>query len=217
MNKIRLLLVDDHAVVRTGIKMLLESQPDMVILGEAKDGAEALMLSRDLVPDIVIMDLTLPDISGIHVTRQLKQENPDIAVIALTIHEDEQYFFEMLQSGASGYVPKRAASEDLITAIRTAYKGDIYIYPSLTKTLVTDFLGRDQHEQENNLIEELTSREAEVLSLLAEGLSNEQIGDHLSISKHTVARHREHIMRKLGLHSRSDLVKFAIRRGLITP
>ncbi len=217
MSKIHLLLVDDHEVVRTGIKMLLESQPDLVIVGEAKNGAEALALSKTLVPDVVIMDLTLPDISGIEITRKLKQELPEMAIIALTIHEDEQYFFEMLQAGASGYVPKRAASEDLITAIHSAFKGEIYIYPSLTKTLVVDFLGRGSNDQGQNTIEGLTSREAEVLGLLAEGWSNDQIGERLSISKHTVARHREHIMRKLGLHSRSELVKFAIRKSLITP
>jgi two-component system response regulator NreC len=217
MNEIRLLLVDDHDVVRTGIKMLLESQTDLVIVGEANSGAQALSMSRALIPDVVVMDITLPDISGIEVTRQLKVENPEIAIVALTIHEDEQYFFEMLQAGASGYVPKRAASDDLITAIRTAYHGEIYIYPSLTKTLVSDFLGRASQEPGKYSIEGLTSREAVVLALLAEGLSNESIGAHLSISKHTVARHREHIMRKLGLHSRSELVKFAIRKGLINP
>ncbi len=217
MSKIRLLLVDDHDVVRTGIKMLLESQPDLVIVGEARDGAEAIRLSKSLVPDIIVMDLTLPDISGIEITRQLKQEKPDLAIVALTIHEDEQYFFAMLQAGASGYVPKRAASEDLINAIRTAYKGEIYIYPSLTKTLVADFVTRAGQEPEHQAVQGLTSREAVVLGLLAEGLSNDQVGERLSISKHTVARHRENLMRKLGLHSRSELVKFAIRKGLINP
>jgi two-component system response regulator NreC len=217
MNEIHLLLVDDHDVVRTGIKMLLESQPDLVIVGEANNGAQAIIMSRSLAPDVIVMDLTLPDISGIEVTRQLKADQPEIAIVALTIHEDEQYFFEMLQAGASGYVPKRAAPEDLITAIRSAYQGEIYIYPSLTKTLVTDYLGRADQENGFDSLKGLTSREAVVLALLAEGLSNDQIADRLSISKHTVARHRENIMRKLGLHSRSELVKFAIRKGLINP
>ena len=138
-------------------------------------------------------------------------------MIALTIHDDEQYFFEMLQAGASGYVPKRAASEDLITSIRAAYAGEIYIYPSLAKALVADFLGRSSQESEKASLDGLTSRESEVLSLLAEGLNNEEIGETLQISKHTVARHRENLMRKLELHSRSELVKYAIRKGLITP
>ena len=217
MTEIRLLLVDDHDVVRTGIKMLLESHKDLVIVGEAGDGAQAIAMSRSLQPDVIVMDLTLPDISGIEVTRQLKTESPEQAIIALTIHEDEQYFFEMLQAGASGYVPKRAAPGDLVTAIHTAHKGEIYIYPSLTKTLVNDFLGRDNLEGEGNAIEGITSREAVVLKLVAEGLSNEIIGEQLAISKHTVARHREKIMRKLGLHSRSELVKYAIRKGMIHP
>ena len=217
MREIRLLLVEDHEVVRAGIKMLLENQPDLVIVGEARDGAEAIGLSRSLVPDVIVMDLTLPDISGIEITRQLKQEKPELAIVALTIHEDDQYFFAMLQAGASGYVPKRAASEDLINAIRTASKGEIYIYPSLTKTLVSDFVARSGQEPEKQAIQGLTSREAVVFGLLAEGLSNDQVGERLSISKHTVARHRENLMRKLGLHSRSELVKFAIRKGLINP
>ena len=217
MPDISLLLVDDHQVVRTALRMLLEGQPDMKIVGEADSGLQALERTRELLPDIVVMDITLPDISGIEATRQLKEEFPDLSVIALTIHDDEQYFFEMLQAGASGYVPKRAASEDLITSIRAAYAGEIYIYPSLAKALVADFLGRSSQENEKASLDGLTSRESEVLSLLAEGLNNEEIGETLQISKHTVARHRENLMRKLELHSRSELVKYAIRKGLITP
>lgn len=217
MPDISLLLVDDHQVVRTALRMLLEGQPDMKIVGEADSGLQALERARELAPDVVVMDITLPDISGIEATRQLKEEFPNLSVIALTIHDDEQYFFEMLQAGASGYVPKRAASEDLITSIRAAYAGEIYIYPSLAKALVADFLGRSSQESEKASLDGLTSRESEVLSLLAEGLNNEEIGESLQISKHTVARHRENLMRKLELHSRSELVKYAIRKGLITP
>jgi two-component system response regulator NreC len=217
MTEIRLLLVDDHDVVRTGLKMLLEGQPDLIIVGEAKNGLQAIALASSISPDVVVMDLTLPDISGIEATRQLKIEHPDIAVVALTIHEDEQYFFEMLQAGASGYIPKRAAPEDLISAIRAAAKNEIYIYPSLTKALVTDYLSRGSQETRSPPMDSLTVREEEVLALLAEGLSNEDIGEKLSISKHTVARHRENLMRKLELHSRSELVKYAIRKGLISP
>lgn len=217
MPDINLLLVDDHQVVRTGLRMLLEGQPDMKIVGEADSGLNAIEKAKELSPDVVVMDITLPDISGIEATKQLKEQMPEIAVVALTIHEDEQYFFEMLQAGASGYVPKRAAPEDLITSIRAAYAGEIYIYPSLAKVLVADFLGRPSQENEKSSIDGLTTREQEVLSLLAEGLSNDEIGESLQISKHTVARHRENLMRKLELHSRSELVKYAIRKGLITP
>lgn len=217
MAEIRLLLVDDHDVVRTGIKMLLEGQPDLIIVGEAKSGRQAIKLASSLTPDVVVMDLTLPDISGIEATRLLRIEHPDIAIVALTIHEDEQYFFEMLQAGASGYIPKRAAPEDLISAIRAAANNEIYIYPSLTKALVTDYLSRGSQETRSTSMDSLTAREEEVLGLLADGMSNEEIGEKLSISKHTVARHRENLMRKLELHSRSELVKYAIRKGLILP
>src|SRR5512136_960363 len=217
MADINLLLVDDHQVVRTGLRMLLEGQPDMKIIGEADSGLQALEKATQLLPDVVVMDITLPDISGIEATKRLKEALPNIAVVALTIHEDEQYFFEMLQAGASGYVPKRAAPEDLIASIRAAIAGEIYIYPSLAKALVADFLGRSAQDNEKASLDGLTSREQEVLSLLAEGLSNDEIGESLNISKHTVARHRENLMRKLELHSRSELVKYAIRKGLITP
>ena len=215
MPDINLLLVDDHQVVRTGLRMLLEGQPDLKIVGEADSGSQALEKARMLSPDVVVMDITLPDISGIEATRRLKEALPEIAVVALTIHEDEQYFFEMLQAGASGYVPKRAAPEDLIASIRAAFAGEIYIYPSLAKALVADFLVRSAQDTEKASLDGLTSREQEVLSLLAEGLSNDEIGESLQISRHTVARHRENLMRKLALHSRSELVKYAIRKGII--
>jgi len=217
MTQIKLLLVDDHEVIRTGLRMLLASQPDLVIAGEASSGLEAIEKAAICDPDVIVMDITLPDISGIETTRRLKTTYPNIAVVALTIHEDEQYFFEMLQAGASGYVPKRAAPDDLITAIRAAKADEIYIYPSLAKALVNDFLGRSTMGPEHSGINGLTQREEEVLGLLAEGLNNDEIGEKLSISRHTVARHRENLMRKLELHNRSELVKYAIRKGLINP
>jgi two-component system response regulator NreC len=217
MAEIRLLLVDDHEVVRTGLRMLLESRPDINIVAEASTGEQALDLARQFKPDVVVMDITLPDISGIEATRLLKQQQPEIAVVALTIHEDEQYFFEMLQAGAAGYVPKRAASEDLINAIHAAHADEVYLYPSLAKSLVMDFLGRAGEETDESTLEVLTPREQEVLELLAEGKTNEQIAEKLVISRHTVARHRENLMRKLELHSRAELVKYAIRKGLISP
>lgn len=217
MTRIRLVLVDDHDVVRTGLRMLLEHQPDMEIVGEASTGAEALEMATQAEPDVVVMDITLPDISGIEATRRIKQSLPGVAIVALTIHEDEQYFFEMLQAGASGYVPKRAAPEDLINAIRAAYNEEIYLYPTLAKALVSDFLGRSHTAPEDSALEELTPREKEVLELLAGGLTNDEIADQLVISPHTVARHRENLMRKLGLHSKSELVKYAIRKGIISP
>ncbi|MCJ7432843.1 MAG: response regulator transcription factor [Anaerolineales bacterium] len=217
MASIRLLLVDDHDVVRSGLRMLLEDEADLVILGEAGNGHQALELAAKLEPDVVIMDITLPDMSGIEVTRRIKQSHPKIAVVALTIHEDQQYFFEMLQVGASAYVPKRAAPNDLIAAIRAAYRGDMYIYPSLAKLLVSDFLSRAGDGDEKATMNGLTPREQEVLSMLAEGKTNDEIAAALTISRHTVARHRENLMGKLGLHNRSELVKYAIRKSLIKP
>jgi len=217
MAKIQLLLVDDHDVVRSGLRMLLENEDDLVILGEAGNGHQALELAAKLEPDVVIMDITLPDMSGIEVTRRIKQLHPKIAVVALTIHEDQQYFFEMLQVGASAYVPKRAAPNDLIAAIRAAYRGEMYIYPSLAKLLVSDFLSRAEDGDEKATMNGLTPREQEVLSMLAEGKTNEEIAVALTISRHTVARHRENLMGKLGLHNRSELVKYAIRKSLIKP
>ncbi len=230
MALIRLLLVDDHDVVRTGLKMLLESQPDMQIVAEASSGKQALELANLIHPDVIVMDITLPDISGIEITRQIKAHQADIAIVALTIHDDEEYFFEMLHAGASGYVPKKAASEDLITAIRAAYRGEVYIFPSLAKALVKDFLKQVSNKEPGGemdllpgsnpaqtgfTLENLTLREQEVMELLAEGQTNQEIAQKLVISRHTVARHREKIMQKLGLHTRSELVKYAVRKGII--
>ncbi|HJW90428.1 MAG TPA: response regulator transcription factor [Anaerolineales bacterium] len=215
--KTRLLLVDDHAVVRVGLRMLLESEPDMEIAGEAASASEAINQISQLHPDVVLMDIGLPDLSGIEATRNIKRFSPETAVVALTIHEDEEYFFKMLEAGASGYVPKRAAPEELLSAIRVAAAGEVYLYPSLAKLLVQDYLHQDHASKEPASLDGLTAREQEVLALLAEGASNSEIGDQLSISPKTVARHRENIMSKLNLHSRSDLVKYAIRKGIIQP
>jgi two-component system, NarL family, response regulator NreC len=211
---IRLLLVDDHAVVRTGLRMLLENEEDIEIVGEAGTGQAALQMVERLQPDMVLMDIGLPDMTGIEVTRQVKQQWPRVAIVALTIHEDEEYFFQMLQAGANGYVPKRAAPEELLTALRTAADGGVYLYPSLARLLVRDYLSGDR-EAAPAAAEGLTEREQEVLAHLAEGASNQEIADTLNISPKTVARHRENLMRKLNLHSRSELVKYAIRKGII--
>jgi two-component system response regulator NreC len=213
----RLLLVDDHAVVRSGLRMLLEGEADMEIVGEASSGAEALTAVEELQPDVVLMDIGLPDQSGIDATLAIKQRSPGTAVVALTIHEDEEYFFRMLEAGATGYVPKRAAPEELLTAIRTAAVGEVYLYPSLARLLVTDYLGQEQQTRSTRAVDGLSEREQEVLTQLAEGASNAEIAEKLGISPKTVARHRENIMHKLGLHSRTALVKYAIRKGIIRP
>ena len=213
--KTRLLLVDDHAVVRSGLRMLLENEKDVEIIGEAGTAAEALASAADLNPDVILMDIGLPDQSGIDATRDIKEQFPKIAVVALTIHEDEEYFFKMLEAGASGYVPKRAAPEELLTAIRAAAKGEVYLYPTMAKLLVRDYLVSDPTDADESARKALTDREHEVLTHLAEGESNIEIAKILVISPKTVARHRENIMRKLNLHSRAELVRYAIRKGII--
>jgi two-component system, NarL family, response regulator NreC len=213
--KIRLLLVDDHAVVRSGLRMLLMNEEDMDIVGEAGNAVDALEAARTLKPDVILMDIGLPDMSGIEATREIRQQFPDMAVIALTIHEDEEYFFKMLDAGARGYVPKRAAPEELITAIRAAAANEVYIYPSLAKLLVRDYLSQDRSAEQSIALDNLTEREREVLACLADGKSNDEIAEALVISPKTVARHRENIMHKLNLHSRADLVRYAIRKGII--
>lgn len=211
---IRLLLVDDHAVVRSGLRMLLENERDIEILGEASSAYEAIETALRIKPNVILMDIGLPDLSGIDATREIKRQFPEVAIVALTIHEDEEYFFKMLEAGATGYVPKRAAPEELLTAIRAAATGQVYLYPSLAKLLVRDFLSGGQ-QPSSETQSELTDREQEVLTYLAEGANNEEIATALFISHKTVARHRENIMRKLNLHSRAELVRYAIRKGII--
>jgi two-component system response regulator NreC len=215
--KTRLLLVDDHAVVRSGLKMLLDAEDDVEIIGEAGTASEALEAVGTVVPDVILMDIGLPDLSGIQATRAIKKRFPSISIVALTIHEDEEYFFKMLEAGASGYVPKRAAPEELLRAIRAAASGEVYLYPTLAKLLVTDYLSQDHSGEEKASLDGLTDREREVLTYLAEGTSNEEIAVSLVISPKTVDRHRENIMRKLNLHSRAELVRYAIRKGIIKP
>lgn len=212
---IRLLLVDDHAVVRTGLKMLLGGQEDVEIVGEAGSAAEALTETERVHPTVILMDIGLPDKTGIEATREIKAKFPNVSIVALTIHEDEEYFFQMLNAGAAGYVPKRAAPEELITAIRAAASGEVYLYPSMAKWLVRDYLNVDRPAGEKVDLGGLTDREHEVFTKLAEGVSNQEIAEALFISPKTVERHRENIMRKLNLHSRSELVRYAIRKGII--
>jgi len=216
MNVIRILLVDDHAVVRAGLHMLLSADPELEIVGEAENGMQGLHMARDLVPDVVLMDISMPDMNGIEATRRIKKLCPDVAVLALTMHEDDQYFFEMLAAGASGYVPKRAAPNDLIAAIHAVQNGGVFLFPSVARLLVSDYLHRvEQEGQAGRPFDNLTDREREVLTLIAQGLSNQEIADELTISVKTVNRHRENIMAKLNLHNRVELVRYALEKGLI--
>lgn len=219
MSKIRLLIVDDHQIVRAGLRMLFAAEEDMSIVGEVGSGVEALQAVDELKPDVVIMDVAMPGMSGIEATWLIKMRAPEVAVLALTMHEDEQYFFEMLNAGASGYIPKRAAPDDLVAAIRVVHQGNVFLHATLAKFLMNDVLhhgatnestGKEPHAPDS-----LTPREGEVLRLIAEGLTSREIAQQLVLSPKTVDRHRENIMAKLNLHSRVDLVKYAIERGLL--
>jgi two-component system, NarL family, response regulator NreC len=214
MAKIKLILADDHALVRSGLRMLLEAQPDLEIVAEVENGSQALEQVLLLQPDMVLMDVMMPDMNGIEATKKIKEASPETAVIALTMYEDEQYFYEMLKAGASGYVPKRAAPDVLVTAIHTVAQGEVFLFPSMATQLVKNYV-QNEEEIGSSMLEELTPRELEVIKLIADGLTNQEIGDRLGISVKTVDRHRENTMRKLDVHSRIDLVKFAIREGLI--
>ncbi|MCU0503083.1 MAG: response regulator transcription factor [Anaerolineae bacterium] len=216
MCPIRILLVDDHAVVRAGLRMLLGADPELQIVGEADNGAQALRLAGELAPDVVLMDISMPDMNGIEATRKIKEQNPNVVVLALTMHEDDQYFFEMLAAGASGYVPKRAAPNDLLSAIHAVHNGGVFLFPSVARVLVQDYVQRAARTgAAGHSFDVLTEREREVLALIAQGLSNQEIADQLVISAKTVNRHRENIMAKLNLHSRVELVRYALEKGLI--
>ena len=212
---IRVMLVDDHALMRTGLRMMLQTQDDIEIVWECESGREAIERAQEFKPDVILMNIALPDILGIEATRAIKKTLPATAVLALTMHESEEYFFEMLNAGASGYLPKKAAPTELLNAIRVVKEGGVYLYPSLAKTLVQDYIKRADSEDTKATYDGLTEREREVLKLIADGLSNQEVADRLIISVKTVERHRANILAKLNLHSRTELVKYAIRKGLI--
>jgi two-component system, NarL family, response regulator NreC len=225
MNPITVILVDDHDVVRTGLRSFLNTQEDVKVVAEARNGEEALLRADEMKPDLVIMDITMPGMDGLEATRQLKARSPECLVLALTVHEDKQYFMEMLAAGASGYITKQAAADDLVAAIRAVAAGQVYLQPALARWLLDDYQRLAKQEQiqvkpsENGEavvgLEILSKREREVLEMVGQGWNNQQIGEHLGLSPKTIARHRERIMNKLNMHSRTELVKFAIRTGLI--
>ncbi len=226
MKTIRLMLVDDHDIVRTGLKSFLETQEGFQVVAEASSGIEAIKLALESTPDVVVMDITMPNMDGLEATRRLKRLNPECQVLALTVHEDKQYLFEMMAAGASGYLTKQAAADELVAAVRAVAAGNVYLQPVLARWLLDDYRRLLQHpEQEairaseehdaGNDLEVLSKRELQVLEMVAEGLTTPEIGEMLAISPNTVARHRERIMDKLNLHKSTELVKFAIRTGLI--
>ena len=214
-GKIRVLLADDHTILRAGLRMMLNAQPDIEVVGEASDGRQALVEALRLQPDVVLMDITMPELNGIEATRQIKRALESTRVLILTMHENEEYLFQVLRAGASGYILKEAADTELISAIRVVYSGRFYMSPSAQTMMVGDYLLRVRSGEERDSYSALTEREREILKLVAEGLTNNQIAERLYISPKTVDTHRTHIMDKLNLHSRAELVKYAMRRGLL--
>jgi len=217
MKVVRVLLADDHAIVRAGVRMLLETEPDLEIVGEAENGREAVEMANELQPDIVVMDISMPEMDGFEATKHVKASLPECEVLVLTMHDNEQYFFQALNAGASGYVPKKAAPVALVSAIRAVRDGGVYLHPTVARSVVGDYLRRVEEGGERESYDGLTEREREVLTLIAEGDTSREIALALNISVKTVESHRANIMEKLNLHNRIDLTRYAIRMGLIEP
>ncbi len=216
MSKIRIVVADDHTIVREGVRLLLDAQADMEVVGEAADGQQAVSQVRKLKPDIALVDIAMPNLNGLEATRAIKLECPQTHVIVLTMYESDEYFFQVLDAGASGYVLKKAASADLAAAVRAVHAGDVFLYPSVARRLVSDYLTRVKSGEEQTSYDGLTPREREVLKLIAEGHTNQVIADKLVISPSTVQTHRTRIMQRLNLHSRAELIQYAVRKGLLT-
>lgn len=213
-ERTRLIIADDHAIVREGLVSLLEAEQDLKVVGQAGTGKEALSLAREHRPDLALLDVTMPDMNGLEATRQIKQELPEVEVLVLTMHEEEAFFFEALRAGAAGYVLKGAHSDELLTAIRAVRGGGIHLSPNLAGELVRDFVER---HPEPSMEDPLTPREREVLTLIAKGYSNSEIAEQLTLSINTIKTHRSRIYDKLDLHDRASLVGYAVRRGLLHP
>lgn len=218
MTPIHVLLAEDHNVVRDGLRLLLNAQPDIEVTAEATTGREAVVLARESCPDVVVLDISMPDLDGIQAAGLIRVECPQTQVLILTMHESDAYFFRALQAGAAGYVLKKAASEDLINAVRAVAKGEAFFYPSVARKLLDDYLGQGSILPVGPPgYEELSEREREIMFLIVRGLSNQEIAEKLVISPSTVQTHRTHILQKLGLETTIDLVRYAIRHGLIEP
>jgi DNA-binding NarL/FixJ family response regulator len=216
-SRIRVMLVDDHPVLRHGLRDLLSAQPDMEVVGEASDGLAAIRTAETIQPDVVVMDLAMPGMGGLEATRHLGSRGLGCKVLVLTVHAQERYLLHVLSAGGMGYVLKTAAHDELIDAIRIVARGDPYLRPEAGKLLVSGYLDRVHRGEERDSFEALTERERQVLRLVAEGHTAQEIADQLVISASTVETYRRRVMDKLGLHRRADLVRYALRRGLLMP
>jgi DNA-binding NarL/FixJ family response regulator len=215
MRKIRVLLADDHTVVREGLKALINAQGDMEVVGEASNGRLACKMAAEAAPDVVVMDVSMPDMGGAEATEVIRRDNPTVRVLALTIHEIDGYLRRLLEAGATGYILKRAAAEELIRAIRQVAAGGVCIEPTLASRVVAGFIGAPSHHGTNE--SELTEREAQVVKLLARGHINREIADRLDLRIKTIEVHKSRALEKLGLHTRAELVRYALRRGWLEP
>ncbi len=213
-KKIRILLVDDHTILRAGLRALLETEPDLTVVGEAEDGHVAVQMACDLDPDIVLMDIAMPRLNGLEATRQIHRSRPGVKVLIVTMHENEEYIRQALAYGAMGYILKDAAAHDLLDAIRAVFRGEAVLSTAITRLVIEDYLRWGDLSTSHNT-NGLSSREHEILQLIAEGYTNKQIAEILCISIKTVQTHRGNIMTKLDLHDRSDLIKYAIRKKII--
>ena len=215
-DQVRILLADDHALVRQGVRMILDAQPDLTVVAEAGDGAEAVELVRTVEVDLVVLDVARPRMTGLQAAREITRRREGLPVLILSMHDNEQYFFESLKAGASGYVLKSVADQDLVDACRAAIRGESFVYPGVMSTLVRSYLERMRRgERVPETV--LTGREDQVLKLIAEGQSTRDIATALTISPKTVERHRANILAKLGMRDRTQLTRYAIRAGLVEP
>ncbi len=214
MSKIRVLIADDHSIVRAGIRSLLEDYADIKVVGEAGSGWEAIEQATRLQPDVVLMDIAMGDLSGLEATQEIKERIPAVNVLALTMHDREEYFFAMLKAGALGYVLKESDPDELLTAIRAVHQGEAFLSPVVTKAVLEDYLAQGTLQTQSRY-DSLTLREKEVLRLTAEGKTTREMADMLHLSIKTIEKHRVNVMRKLELHNLSELIKYAIRKGLI--
>jgi two-component system response regulator NreC len=217
MSPIRVLLAEDHNVVREGLRLLLNAQPDMLVVGEATDGCQAVVLAHETCPSVAVLDISMPGLDGLQAAGQIRRECPAVQVLILTMHESDTYFFRAIEAGASGYLLKKAAGEDLIKAVRAVAQGEAFFYPSLARRLLEGYLqhGKASAPGDATAYADLSEREREVMLLLVHGLANQEISERLVLSSSTVQTHRSHILQKLGLETTVDLVRYAIRHGLI--
>jgi NarL family two-component system response regulator LiaR len=215
-NKIRVLVVDDHPIVREGICALLAVVGDISVVAEAANGSEAIEMTRELRPDVVLMDIAMPIMGGLEATRRICREFPKTRVLVLTQYDDKEYVLPVIEAGAAGFISKAAASSELISGIRSVYRGDSYLSPPVAKLLVEGYRYKAGGKADQDPYEQLTDRERDVLKLMAEGHSNKEIADILVISRKTVEGHKTNLMAKLDIHNRTELVKYALRKGIIT-